>query len=194
MDTELTRRIAPNLFFWEGLRWLPFGVFLVVVGLQLLSPNWSPGVAGPWLLLVLLVWSFWAESRIGRYYQRTVGTAWNIPGSHRRRTISKWLLVYPALAASLLVDSLFEPPILISSVVLAAAILLYRRSTGGGRRHYFVGAVLVAANTVLPLVGVETKNGLSILMIVLGLVYIVGGVLDHLELVRALHPIPDEET
>jgi hypothetical protein len=176
------------LFFWEGLRWIPFGLLLIVVGVQLLWPDSWLGSSGSWAVAVVVVGAFWAEGRIGRYYAATVGTVRDLPGAHRRRTVAKWMLIYPAMLASLLIDSLLDPPILISGMVWAAAILLYLRSTGGGRRHYLLAAALLAATTILPLTGMDAVDAVSVLIVLTGAVFVVGGVLDHLELNRVLHP------
>jgi hypothetical protein len=62
------------------------------------------------------------------------------------------------MAASVFIDLLASPKIFPSGAVWATALLLYRASTGGGRPHYFVGALLLAALTPLPALGV-VDNG-----------------------------------
>jgi hypothetical protein len=75
------------------------------------------------------------------------------------------------------------------------AILLYRHSTGGGRVHYFAAAALLAAMAPLPALGlVEAGGPIMVLWLALiGVLYVVCGVLDHLELARRFPPIADFE-
>ena len=84
---------------------------------------------------------------------------------------------------------------LLSGVAFALAIEAYRRSTGGGRGHYVVASVVFAALTLLPVVGLTARGAesLNVLFTFLGATYVIGGVLDHLELRRLLPGIPDRE-
>jgi hypothetical protein len=110
---------------------------------------------------------------------------------HARRERIKWTFVYPAMALSLVADTLLAPPILLSGFVWAGGILAYRRSTGGGRAHYLVAAPLLAAFGLLPLLGLVTpgKAVVNLFFAAVGIVFIIGGLLDHLELGRVLRPV-----
>ena len=90
------------------------------------------------------------------------------------------------MTASIFIDILLAPKVFISGAVWAAALLAYRASTGGGRPHYFVGAALLAALTPLPLAGVVAAGRPMVVLwaVMVGLLYLVLGSLDHLELVR----------
>jgi hypothetical protein len=126
---------------------------------------------------------------LGRYYTRAYGRVRGIPGQHARRTRAKWLVVYPAMFAAMILDWTLHVPVFLSGVVFAAGIEAYRRSTGGGRRHYVVAEMLLASLTLAPLTGLTTSRELLIPFIgLLGGIYVVGGVLDHLELARILGP------
>jgi hypothetical protein len=94
---------------------------------------------------------------------------------------------------SMLIDMRSSLPLLLSGVVWGIAIEAYRRSTGGGRRHYIAAATSVVVFGVLPLSGLvpSGEDGVSALIALVGLIYIVGGILDHRALVRALGRVSD---
>jgi hypothetical protein len=189
---ERVREVTDNFFFWQGLRWIPAGLVLVVAGL-----SWTEGwplndAASTALLLAVLAVGAFASSAIGRHYQRTFGQVRGIPGHHRRRTATKWALVYPAMAGSLVVDAVLEPRVFISGFVWGAAIAAYWWSTGRGRPHYVIAVALLFTFAILPTVGTIAVGRpiLSLFFVVVGGIYMVGGLLDHLALRRVLPPIP----
>ena len=90
------------------------------------------------------------------------------------------------------VDLLLAPKAFVSGLIWAAGLLAYRASTGGGRRHYFLGAAILALLTPLPALGV-LQNGrpmVTLWAVVVGLLYLAMGTLDHLELARR-YPLHD---
>jgi len=92
------------------------------------------------------------------------------------------------MIAAIIVDGVWRPPVLLSALAFAGAVEAYRESTGGGRLHYVVAAIGFVAFSLLPLLGV-LPNGIAAVGAVIGLtgaVYVVGGLLDHRELVRIL--------
>jgi hypothetical protein len=86
------------------------------------------------------------------------------------------------------VDVLWRPPVLITALAFGGAIEAYRESTGGGRLHYVVAAVGFVAFSLLPIFGVLPTGIAAVAAVIAltGAVYVVGGVLDHRELVRIL--------
>lgn len=188
--------VTDNFFFWQGLRWIPMGTALLGSA-AVLSPDLPiPAALRGWIALPLLPVALWlSTSVLGRYYARHFGRVRSDPARHVVRTSVKWLVVYPAIIVAMLIDLRLAPPVVVSSLAFALAIEAYRRSTGGGRGHYIVAALGLIAFAVLPLVGVVQagKQALTPLIGIVGLIYIVGGILDHRELVRVLTPLQDEE-
>ena len=184
-DLVMARQVTANVWFWQGLRWAPGGLVFLLVAVAALFPR-------GWTLLQWLCWtgavaSWWyLYHAADRYYARRFGVVVGRTGQHRRRARIKWLIVYPAMTASIFIDILVAPKVFISGAVWAAALLAYRASTGGGRPHYFVGAALLAALTPLPLAGVVAAGRPMVVLwaVMVGLLYLVLGSLDHLELVR----------
>ena len=191
-DLETSRRVTANVWFWQGLRWAPGGlVFLIVALTSLLPAGWTLPMWLCWTGVLALWWYLYRLA--DRYYARRFGVVVGLAGQHRRRDLIKWFVVYPAMSASIFVDLLLAPRIFLSGVVWAAALLAYRASTGGGRPHYFVGAVLLAALTPLPALGL-LANGrpmVELWAVLVGALYLVLGTLDHLELARR-YPLRDE--
>jgi hypothetical protein len=180
--------VTSNFFFWQGLRWVPLGFALLVASLMRDSPASVPKSWRSLLVIVAMIVAVAVSSATGRWYARVFGRVRGIPGQHTRRTRTKWLVVYPALVIALIIDGAARPPILFSGIAFAASIEAYRRSTGGGRRHYVIASAVFALLTFVPLMGFTARgfSSLTLLFAVLGATYVIGGVLDHLELTRIL--------
>jgi hypothetical protein len=192
-ETKLDRirSVTANYFFWQGLRLVPVGLILVTAGL--LWTDWWPltGWVEDVVMVAVLLAALGVSVAVGRYYQRVFGHVADIPRLHTRRNAIKWLVFYPAMIASLLIDALTQIPFLISGPIWGAAIFAFWWSTGRGRNHYLVAASLLVALAFLPTLGMVAggRPTLSLFFIVVGGIYVVGGLLDHLELRRLLPPV-----
>jgi heme/copper-type cytochrome/quinol oxidase subunit 2 len=116
-EVERIRRVTSNYFFWQGLRWVPIG--LVVMALGLRRTNWSP-IADAWedtLILCLIVLVMALSPLIGVYYRRSFGDVRDDPDAHQRREMMKWLLVYPLMILSLVIDMKFKPAFFVTGPV-----------------------------------------------------------------------------
>jgi hypothetical protein len=190
-EVERIRRITSNYFFWQGLRWVPIG--LVVMALGLRRTNWSP-IADAWedtLILCLIVLVMALSPLIGVYCRRSFGDVRDDPDAHQRREMMKWLLVYPLMILSLVIDMKFKPAFFVTGPVWCSGILAYWLSTGRGRPHYLIASMSMLGLSVLQWFGfVEPgKQMFSVFGLVLGAIYIIGGLLDHRELCRILRPV-----
>ena len=187
------RAVTDNYFFWQGLRWVPLGSALLVMSLVLNSVVPLPEAVQDWILIPVLGLALVASNAIGSYYRRSFGRVRGIPGAHSRRSAIKWFVVYPLMLASLPIDMIFAPPVFVTGLVWGLGILAYWYSTGRGRLHYVAASLIFIALTVAPLFGVQNGKSLVATFIgLVGVVYIVGGVLDHFALRRILAPVPDE--
>jgi hypothetical protein len=190
-EVERIRRVTSNYFFWQGLRWVPIG--LVVMALGLRRTNWSP-IADAWedtLILCLIVLVMALSPLIGVYYRRSFGDVRDDPDAHQRREMMKWLLVYPLMILSLVIAMKFKPAFFVTGPVWCSGILAYWLSTGRGRPHYLIASMSMLGLSVLQWFGfVEPgKQMFSVFGLVLGAIYIIGGLLDHRELCRILRPV-----
>lgn len=198
MNTERLRRIhdvTDNFFFWQGLRWIPLGGALLAYSVMRLADWPTTSDTREWIALFLLAIALWlSTSVLGRYYARHFGSVRGDASRHVVRASVKWFVVYPAIVVAMLIDLELVPPLVISGLAFALAIEAYRQSTGGGRAHYTAFAIGLVAFSILPLFGAAPagKQGLTPLIGMIGLIYIVGGVLDHRELVDILGPVQEE--
>ena len=195
MDLERIREVTANFFFWQGLRWVPLGFALILIAVAPLLKPLLPGPLLDGLTIGALIVSLWLSSDVlGRYYSRTYGHVEGIPGQHVRRSRVKWLVVYPAMFVAMILDWKLNGPIFLSGIVFGMGIEAYRRSTGGGRRHYIVAAVMLGLLAFTPVTGLSTSRDLLGPFIgILGVIYVIGGILDHLELARLLGPARRED-
>jgi hypothetical protein len=198
MTADRLRRIhdvTDNFFFWQGLRWIPLGTAMLAYAFMRSVDFSTASDAREWIALSLFALALWlSTSVLGRYYARHFGCVRGDASRHVVRTSVKWFLVYPAIVVAMLVDLELVPPLIVSGLAYALAIEAYRQSTGGGRAHYTAFAIGLVAFSILPLFGAAPvgRSGLTPLIGIIGLIYIVGGVLDHRELVRVLAPIEEE--
>jgi hypothetical protein len=186
--------VTANYFLWQGLRLIPMGAVWFFVALRW-SPWWP--LLGSWsdgAFLALCALALLGSSAVGRYYKRTFGHVRALPGQHARRDAIKWILAYPALLAALIVDAYLQPPVLVSGVAWAVAVLAYWHSTGRGRPHYVWGSALLLLLGLAPTAGFFPSGRASLAQFFgfLGILYVVGGLLDHRELRRVLPPLPPE--
>jgi len=190
-DTSLRRihDFTANYFFWQGLRWVPIGAALLLLSLQ--PGKLLPFVHGAAILVAAAIFAIALaiSSRIGRWYRRNFGAVRGESTMHARRNLLKWTVFFPMLAMAEVLDCLWRPPILLSGLAWAVAIVAYWASTGRGRDHYIVISGAFAVSTFAPLVlgPGSVIQRMRFLVALIGLVYVVAGVLDHLALLRMLH-------
>ena len=188
-DLRRLHAVTDNFFFWQGLRWIPLGVSLMIFSVAMMPGVPLPKELRPWVGVPFLLVAFWlSTSVLGRYYARHFGRVKMDHSRHTMRTSVKWFVVYPAIVAGMIADVAWRPPLLLSALAFAAAVEAYRESTGGGRLHYVVAAVGFVALSLLPTLGVMPNGPRAIGAVIgfTGVVYVIGGLLDHLELVRIL--------
>lgn len=186
-DLDLVRRVTANYFFWQGLRFVSFGVvgFVLAATYAPWWPTWLPVES---TLLASLALAFLGFLAAGRYYAGTFGRVVDLPLDHRLRSRAKWFVVYPLLGASLAVDAVMAGPVFLSGPAYAAALVAYWWSTGRGRPHYLLLATATALIGLLPILSPSLRGEavFPLFFAWLGLVYVVGGLLDHVALRRVM--------
>lgn len=184
-DLDVVRRVTENYFFWQGLRWVPFGILFLIFGAAMMTDG-DNDVLLDVLLLVAVTAALLVNTWLDRYYARTFGRVTDRARAHRRRTVLKWALVYPALVAAVAIDLTVAPPLLVSGPMWAGAMVAYWVSTGRGRPHVLVAAAATLFTVLIPLTGASPDHNFGIFFVVVGMVYVVVGLLDHRELVGVL--------
>ncbi|HMG48724.1 MAG TPA: hypothetical protein VK614_14845 [Allosphingosinicella sp.] len=181
--SERVRAVTDNFFFWQGRRFVVLGPVLIVASFIANAHLDQRLVDG--LLLAVVVLALIVSVLVGRRYRAEFGSVRSIPGAHARRSRIKWLLVYPAMFASLMLDSLYSSalPVFLSGFVWAVGLVLYRKSTGGGRVHYLTLAACLAGLGLVPLATAMTSRDMvPVMMLVLGAGYTAAVLLDDDEM------------
>ncbi|HEV2816467.1 MAG TPA: hypothetical protein VGW40_04495 [Allosphingosinicella sp.] len=181
--SERVRAVTDNFFFWQGRRFIALGPVLIVAAFVTNARIDERLTKG--LLIAATVLALIVSARIGRRYRAEFGSVRPIPGAHALRSRIKWLLVYPAMFASLALDSLYPQalPVFLSGFVWAVGLVLYRKSTGQGRVHYLTLAACLAGLGLVPLATAITGRELvSVMLLVLGAGYTAAVLLDDDEM------------
>jgi hypothetical protein len=181
--SERVRAVTDNFFFWQGRRFIALGPVLIVAGL-VANARLDEWLANG-LLIAAIVLALIVSALAGRRYRAEFGSVRPLAGAHALRSRLKWLLVYPAMFASLLLDSLYSAslPVFLSGFVWAVGLVLYRKSTGGGRVHYLTLAACLAGLGLAPLATAMTsRDMIAVMMLVLGTGYTAAVLLDDDEM------------
>lgn len=184
--------VTANFFFWQGLRWTALGAPMlagIVIAEQLAEAKITRVV----VLVASVVLGLTMSAAAARYYARTYGRVGALSKGNERRAWLKWNIVYPLMIVALIVDALWRGPVLLSGPVWALAIVAYRNSTGRGRAHYFLIAAVLACTFYLPQILEPGRTTFKFFFAMVGAAYVVGGILDHLELRRILRPVVEEQ-
>lgn len=186
-DLQQIRYVTQNYSNLQGLRLIPLGLWLLIVGLVTIE------FAIPLLLAaVVLTWL------IGIYYKRQFGQVHSMT-SPTWKSYLLGLLVLAVLIAVAVMDWYLELPVSLLGLTMAIGLfLVWIQPAYRPRLHYLVVAILVAAMSLLPPLGIFAggpafhpvwAGSLGILLVIL-----VGGLFDHLLLVRAFKALPEEES
>jgi hypothetical protein len=181
--SERVRAVTDNFFFWQGRRFVVLGPVLIVAGFIANAHFDQRLVDG--LLFAMVVLALIVSALVGRRYRAEFGSVRPIPGAHALRSRIKWSLVYPAMFASLMLDSLYSSalPVFLSGFVWAVGLVLYRKSTGEGRVHYLTLAACLAGLGLAPLATAMTSRDMvPVMMLVLGTGYTAAALLDDDEM------------
>jgi hypothetical protein len=196
------RFIATNFSNLQGLRTIPFSMYLVVICL------WANATHGPArnflvpaLGLAVIVVLFIA---IDRYYLRTFGRVQRTTESRRLEWLVSTAGGILALGAFFLVAS-SKPPFSLLGLTFSISLLAdYIRITwlvkGRFLLYYPLGAVLLALVSVLPLLGAPNwwlvfglRNQLLANSIAFGIYTTIAGIWGHVFLVQTLSPVMEQK-
>lgn len=182
--------VTSDFVLWQGLRLVPIGALLLLLSARK-SGLWPQSLIADLVFAAAAAISVVAFVKAGRFYHRRFGHVTADPAAHERRDRIKWLLVYPLMFGTLMVDLVAAPAFFISGPVWAAAILAFWWSTGRGRFHYLAAAAVVLGLSFIQAAGwVAPGRPMGIVFLaVLGAIYIVAGTLDHIQLTRILKPV-----
>ena len=203
-ELERVRYVTGNFERLQGLRYVPFALALMLWGVA--TWLWFEEPSGffevqPLANVVFFLVVFMPcllVKPIERYYERRFGRV-----RQRRRRPSGWwgtLLLAAALVVATVVglpalrDDLGQPVLGAICGLFAAAFVLYNWWPVRSRFTIYwpTLAILVVGVCSLPVASVFVGEMFSLLMAPLGLIFLVGFVLDHLLLVRTLKAVPED--
>ena len=169
--------------------WIPWGLWLLLgAGWWHWYEIWRPI---SWLLaLIPVLLMFWL---IDAYYKRTFGRVDAGPTSQAQ--LMGLVFLGAAMFVTGFIDGKVHPSVSIFGLTVAVMVFVYFWMTIGLKFHRVTMAIAIAASSFLPLSGLVSYEQFSgtILPIVLGVSFVFIGVVDHLLLVRAMKPLPEED-
>jgi hypothetical protein len=172
----------------KAVPWLQ-GLMIAPAGLLFLEPLVPGGPSGLVFILVLLLLVLPLAYLAGRYYERTIGRM-------RPRVTLSGIVLFPVICATfVLVNYLSRRWAGDGGVLLVAwmASLLAFWPRGVPRGHYAVMAVLFWVVGVLSALAGTPPREVHVMGGSFGaLLFIGGGLVDHLILMRRLKPLPEE--
>lgn len=152
------------------------------------------GEAFFYLLFVMLIGACLLYFVIENYYERRFGWVQTFSLNRKQAIAVATLMVVLVVVGS--INLAFQPPIHMIWLVWGMSLTAIYWRERHSRMHYVATGVLVSALSFIPLLGISrTELGYetSGLMLFLGILYVVGGVLDHLLLVRTMKTLPEED-
>ena len=206
---ERIRYVAANYEHLQGLRKLPFGIFLLaLVSTVVLLSVWAPGsgvvVPAPVMLgivaviFLLFVAGIALPHFISAYYERRYGTVQRYRTAPTKRRIMYLVMILALVLGSSL-----------SLLVLGAAMMVAYWADRRFQSHYVIIGVLAtgAALAHIAYAAVSLAMGewswISIenvfylpqvfIVVTIASYLLVGGVLDHVLLVRTMKAAPEED-
>ncbi len=194
-DLKKVRYVTSHFSSLQGLKMVPWGLLFLVFAAQDGGYAWLIGRQGDCTLTLPLLLAVVAlYIAIGRYYDRTFGRVQPTRGGVGDLAVVVFVAV---LIGAIVAEMMWKPPVSLIGLVMAAGFI------GGGWRsgrwHYVALGGLTAGVSGLPLwlhVPLTDKYFGSLgftLKLALGLTYVVGGLIDHYLLVRALKPAPSAD-
>jgi ribose/xylose/arabinose/galactoside ABC-type transport system permease subunit len=164
------------------------GLFLLLLASGWFGREGDCTLSFPTLLLTIVLYHL-----AGRYYERSFGRV-----QRANRRAAEVLIVGLAMTAFVAasgIDASAEPPVSVTGLVMAGFLFMVHATSGSSyRRHYLLLASGMAGLSLMPLIWPELGHNLNRMLTgAYGLAFVVGGLLDHLVLVRTLKPAPDEQ-
>lgn len=198
-DMDRLRYVAANYERMQGLLTAVFGLLLLGMGLIELVSWWTGSSAIPLLLAVVLFGGLIVLYLAARsYYERTIGRVRYRFGSGRDWLVGAALLLY--MAAVFVLPDRGQPaywPQLLLGLMLFVLMWPERRYRG----YYLILAAFITVSSFLPLLGILPEPTSEAIIydgvpdparivpqITAGVATVIGGLLDHLLLIRSLPP------
>lgn len=211
-DLERVRYVTTRYEQMQGLRRVPFGLMLLAVaGFQWIVLALIPvgGIEDRYLrlatsLLVNAVFVFFFLLMvvavvlyyvIGEHYERRFGRVERRPAGWRR-TAAIIGAIFIAMVVVFIVQLRLDPPVRLDLLAMGGTLVFLRLKSWRFAAHYLIMGVLIAVCGLLPLFGIlpaDPGEGPQLMTFLLGMYFILGGIFDHLLLVRTMKSLPEED-
>lgn len=168
----------------QGLRLMPFWAFSAFVNATVLLRIDSLVIIVIGLVGVVVTF-FLVQPLFDRYYRERFGTV-------ESRISRAQAIMGGVLVACILLDLFAQPPINMTGVGIAAFTFYLAWGSRGLLPHYAVFGVVVLLVSLLS-AGIEVDLRINIVMLVVSLLSLVSGLLDHLTLTRLMPPMQEEK-
>ncbi|MGB3635453.1 MAG: hypothetical protein WA982_15530 [Rubrobacteraceae bacterium] len=197
---ERVRYVTENYEQLQGLKNAPVGLMVLFSGALMLFPSslrsFSSLIGGNlYLLYVVLIAMVLLYFAMGSYYERRFG--WVQTFSMERQQIVAAIILIIVLVVVGSANLAFQPPIHMIWLAWGVALTVVYWRERRFRAHYVVIGILVCGVSFLPLLGISQTGSTAYetggLMAFLGILYVVGGILDHFLLVRTMKSLPEED-
>lgn len=199
-DLSRMRYVAANYYLLQGLRFAPLGVvFFLWAALRLgwvsLPPSVSDFLKDWGFGLALLCYPL-----LQIYYERTFGRAGfecKPSGTSWRTMMGIMGLVMLAVLGSIVLEIVLKLPVRLFGLVVAALVLAYFWPRRRFAAHYIaLGLSIGLASIAASLMGLQLSQDWPITgalyLFMLGALFLVGGLFDHMLLVRTFKPLPKD--
>lgn len=199
-DLERIRYVTENYEQLQGLRSVPIGLLAFASGMLVISSvrllSFGPLINDVFYYLTFLavIGACLLYFVIADYYERRFG--WVQRFSIKRKQIVAVVILIAVLLMVGSVNLIFQPPILTIWLVWGVALVAIYWRERCFRPHYIVIGILASIFSFLPLLGI-LRTGFNYevggLILFLGIFYVVGGIFDHLLLVRTMKSLPGDD-
>jgi len=183
-DPRYIRHFTTIYIFWQGLRGIPAALTLFAAAAAIM-PWWAldkPITIG--ILLGGLVLAYFANGKINDHYSKIFGEV----KVDRERKIKVWAAFYPGIIIAMLIDLLLMPPVFLTGMYMGLAFAVYWNYTGREHFHYLLNTVALGSLMFIPLSGfiANGKPMMSVFLLVLGTLYLIGGLWEHQEMNKTI--------
>jgi drug/metabolite transporter superfamily protein YnfA len=188
MNPEKLRYVTRHFYDLQGLKLVVLGVLFASPRLQFTQQWAALALLALQIAVIIYLWR-----RVGRYYERRFGDV------RTERGWRQYALVFgllAALAVGLLLEVTVDLPFVAVGVVLGGYLCTLCRPRLGLRMYYAAFGLIFIALSFAPPALVEPASSafdplLFALVTLTGPLLIIGGLLDHLTLVRVLDAASD---
>jgi hypothetical protein len=191
-DIERIELVTRNYVQMQGLKIVPLGLYFLAVASGILGEPGDCTFMLPVLIGVIILYRL-----IELNYRRRFGWVKQLHANPIRDFLLSFLVFGLWWGAAYLDFTLELPVSLVGLVMASILVVIFARPSQRFRAHYLVMAGLIAIISLMPLAGISSGGEIiqptgPIFNVIVGLILILGGIIDHFLLLNLLRPIEEE--